>query len=144
MKKQAFLKSFLILLPVLAVGLATTGDSVVVLDTQTGSVEHYAYFDMLPLETVAAIPALAGTLSGLAGILGIMHFANRKGWCLKGILWVSLFSACAASIPIVMQGVVRVMPNVGLPVFMLVNCLIAHILLKDSEKAVGKKAPRLG
>ena len=142
MKKSTLLKSLLILLPVLAVVLATTTDSVMVFDAQTGVTEYYAYFDVLPVETFAMVPALAATLSMVCCVLGVVYMVNKKEWCVKGSLWLSLISACAAVAPIVMQTAIRVVPNVGLPIFMMANCLIANTLLKSKEKEE-KKANRL-
>ena len=62
MKKRAILKSLLILLPILAVGLATTGDSVLVFDAQSGVTEYYSYFDLIPDTGLQMLPPLAAML----------------------------------------------------------------------------------
>ena len=49
MKKKVLLQSLLIVLPILAVGLATTTNSVTVFNTLTGETQYYSYFDVLPV-----------------------------------------------------------------------------------------------
>lgn len=142
MKKQTILKSLLILLPILAVGLATTRDSVLVFDTVSGITEYYSYFDMIPTENLQAVPATAAMLSLVSGVLGAMYILKKREWCLTGILVAALGSSCAAVVPTVQQGVVRVVPNVGLPIFMLINCLVAYHFLKHPEKKEEKKIQR--
>ena len=142
MKKQAIVKSLLILLPILAVGLATTGDSVIVFDSVTGVTEYYSYFDLIPVESVRTLPSLAAMLSLLCGILAAVWMVKKKEWCLKGILGTAMASACAAVIPTVQQATYKAVPNVGLPIFMIIQCLIAYHFLKHPEKTEEKKAPR--
>lgn len=143
MKKQTILKSLLILLPILAVGLATTTDSVLVFDTLSGVAEYYSYFDLVPVVNLQMLPPLAAMLSLVSGIIAVIYMAKKKEWCLKGILGTTFVSACLVAIPIVQQGEVRVVPNVGLPIFMIIDCLVAYYILKHPDKAEEKKAPRL-
>ena len=139
MKKQAVLKSFLILLPVLAVGLATAGDSVIVFDPATGETSYYAYFDLAPVAELQMLPPLAAMLSAVSGMLAAIWLVKKKEWCLKGMVGVSFVSACAAGFPVIQQGAVRMVPNVGLPIFMFVHCLLAYHYLKNPEKTGEKK-----
>jgi len=142
MKKQTLVKSLLILLPVLAVGLATTGDSVIVFDSVTGVTEYYSYFDLAPLERLQMLPPLAGMLSFVSGILAAVWLVTKKGWSLKGIFGTSFAAATVAGIPVMLQGAVRMVPNVGLPIFMIVQCLLAYHYIKHPEKAQEKETPR--
>lgn len=142
MKKQTLIKSLLILLPVLAVGLATTGDSVIVFDSLAGVTEYYSYFEMAPETQWQTLPPLAAMLAAISGILAAVYMVKKKKWCLRGIVGTTMASACAAVIPVVQQGDVRMVPNVGLPIFMMVNCLVAYHFLKHPEKTEEKKPPR--
>ena len=143
MKKQAIVKSFLILLPVLAVGLATAGDSVTVFDTLTGETSYYCYFDVAPVGNLQMLPPLAAMLSVVSGILAALWLVKKKQWCLQAIIVSTMASACAASIPIVQMGDVRVVPNVGLPIFMILNCLLAYHYKLHPEKTEEKKVRKV-
>ena len=142
MKKRAILKSLLILLPILAVGLATTGDSVLVFDVHSGVTEYFSYFDLIPVTNLQMLPPLAAMLSLVAGIVGAVYLVKKKDWCLKVIFWTSLAAACAASVPTVTQGDIKVVPNVGLPLFMVINWLVASYIQKHPEKKEEKKSAR--
>ena len=142
MKKRAILKSLLILLPILAVGLATTGDSVLVFDVHSGVTEYYPYFDLIPDTGLQMLPPLAAMLSLVAGICGAVYLVKKKDWSLKVIFWASLAAACAASVPTVMQGDLKMVPNVGLPLFMVINWLVASYIQKHPEKKEEKKPAR--
>ena len=71
MKKKALVKSLLILLPVLAVGLATTMDSVIVFDAAAGITSYYSYFDLIPVTSLQNLPPLAGLLCAVCGICAV-------------------------------------------------------------------------
>lgn len=143
-KKQAILKSFLILLPVLAVGLATTGNSVMVFDSTAGTTAYYAYFEVLPVAQYQMLPPLAATLSVVAGILAAVYLLNKKTGTLKASYILALIAAGVAVLPIVSTGDVRVIPNVGLPILMLTHYALAYYMAKNEAKFnEEKKAPRL-
>ena len=139
MKKQTLVKSLLILLPVLAVGLATTADSVIVFNSETGVTEYFSYFASEPAAQVQMLLPVAAMLCLASGICGAVYLVKKKEWSLKAILWTSLLAACAASVPTVMQGTVKVVPNVGLPIFMIINWLAAGHIQKNSDKSEEKK-----
>ena len=143
MNKRAILKSFLILLPILAVGLATAMDSVLVYDSRTGVTEYYSYFASEPATQVQMLLPLAAMLCFVSGICGAVYLVKKKEWSLKAIVWTSLIAACAASVPTVMQGDVKVVANVGLPIFMVINWLVASYIQKHPDKAEEKKVKKL-
>lgn len=143
MKKRAILKSFLILLPILAVGLATAMDSVLVYDSRTGVTEYYSYFASEPAAQVQMLLPLAAMLCFVSGIFGAVYLVKKKEWMLKAIVWTSLIAACAASVPTVMQGDVKVVANVGLPIFMVINWLVASYIQKHPDKTEEKKGKKL-
>ncbi len=134
MKKQTILRVLLVLLPVLAVGLATTVDSVMVYDAQAGTTAYYSYFDVLPVEAFQVVPALAAMLGIVSGVLGAVYMAKRKEALLKAMTAVSFAAATVAVLPIVFRGEVLVVPNVGVPVFLIGQCLLAYYLLKNPDK----------
>ena len=144
MKKKALVKSLLILLPVLAVGLATTMDSVIVFDAAAGITSYYSYFDLVPVTSIQNLPPLAGLLCVVCGICAVVFLIQKKQWSLKGVVITSLAAATAAVIPVMIQGDVKVVPNVGLPIIMTVEYLVSCYFLKHPEKTEEKKkAPKL-
>ena len=146
MKKQTILKSILILLPTLAVGLALAGDSVRVFDTGTGVLEYYSYLDLLPVTNIQMVTPLAAMLALVSGILAGVYLVRGKKGLLKAVIAVSFVSSVCAVIPILLRESVLVIPNVGLPIFMLLQCLLAYYFLKQpetQERLTKYKGPRL-
>ena len=144
MKKQTLIKALLILFPVLAVGLATTVDSVTVFDTVAGTAEYYSYFDLVPVENLQGLPPLAATLSLISGILAAVYLGKKSAGCLKAAGYAAFGAAIAACIPIVVRGDILVIPNVVLPLLMLAQYLVTYFVAKLPEEVKGKnKAPRL-
>ena len=144
MKKKALVKSLLILLPVLAVGLATTMDSVIVFDAAAGITSYYTYFDLIPVTSLQNLPPLAGLLCAVCGICAVVYLVRKKTWSLKAVVITSLAAATAAVIPVMIQGDVKVVPNVGLPIIMTVEYLVSCHFLKKPEKAEeAKKVTKL-
>lgn len=143
MKKQTLVKSLLILLPILAVGLATTMDSVVVYDSQAGVTEYFSFFAAEPMAQVQMLLPLAVMLGLASGICGAVYLVKKKDWSLKAIAWTSLIAAAAASVPTVTQGDVKVVANVGFPIFMVINWLVASYIQKNTEKKEEKKVKKL-
>ena len=142
MKKNTILKSLLILFPVLAVGLATTPDSVLVFDTLTAETQYFSYFDVLPVQNMQMVPPMAALLSALSGILAAVYLAKKKFNVLKASGYVAVASACLAAIPVVVRGDVMVLPNVALPIFMLMQYVVST-MMKKAEKEEPKKNKRL-
>ena len=144
MKKTIILKSMLVLFPVLAVGLATTMDSVMVFDTISGTTSYFSYFDPVPVENIQMLPPLAATLCVISGILAAVYLGKNKMGCLKAAGYVAGAAAVAAAIPVTIRGDVLVVPNVALPIFMLAQYAVAYYVGKMPQKALNKKkAPRL-
>ena len=98
MKKNVLIKVFLVLLPAMAVLLATTGDSVKVYDISAGTVENYSYFDLLPVQNLQMITVLAALLAAAALVLALVYVIFRKQQCLKGVFYTACASSCAAAI----------------------------------------------
>ena len=143
MKKETLLKILLILLPILAVGLATTTDSVLVYDTLAGTTEQYSYFTLLPVGNFQMITPLAAICSAISGLLGGAYAASKKEGLLKGIVGVSFASATLAALPIMLSAEVKILPNVGLPIFMVAQLFVAYYILKQPQQAEAKKISKL-
>lgn len=144
MKKQTLIKSLVILIPILAVGLATTVNSVTVFDTVNGTTEYYSYFELIPVANLQMLTPLAAFLSLISGILAAIFLGKKSVGCLKASGYVALGAAIAVCIPVMIRGDVIVVPNVAFPVFMLVQYLVARYVAKLPVEEKGRnKAPRL-
>lgn len=144
MKKKVILKALLLVFPILAVGLATTVNSVTVFNTVTGETQYFSYFDVLPIANLQMITPLAALLAALSGILAAVHMATKRQALLKAVAYTALASAAVAAIPLVLREEVLVIPNVGLPIFMMVEYCVGYFLGKEEpEKAVKGKNTRL-
>lgn len=146
MKKKVFVQSLLILLPVLSVGLATTQDSVTVFDTVSGLTQHYSYFDLVPVSNLQMLPPLAALCSAVSGILAAVYLVKKNPGFLKASGYAAIASASVASILTVMREAVLVIPNVGLPIFMVIHFFCCRTLPKlvaaeKPEKAKNKRLP---
>ncbi len=143
--KHTMLKIFMILLPVMALLLATTGDSVTVFDPAAKTTASYSYFDLIPEATLQFCTPLAAMLSIAAGILGVIFAFNGKLWASQGVLWSAFASATLAVVPVLIRGDVLVVPNALFSILMLLACVPAFLVKKlpaDGKKVA--KAPRLG
>lgn len=142
MKKKVLMKVFLVLLPAMAVLLATTGDSVKVYDIPAGTVQNYSYFDILPVQNMQMITPLAAMLAVVALALALIYVITNKRGCLKGVFYTACASTCAAAAPNLLRQDVMVMPNVLLPILMAILAVLANFAgKKPGEKTTG---PRLG
>ena len=146
MKKRVFVQSLLILLPVLAVGLASTQNSVTVFDTVGGVTRYYSYFDILPVTNLQMVTPLAALCSVASGILAAIYLGKKNPKCLKASGYAAVVSACLASIPTVMRGTVLTVPNVGLPIFMVIHFICCSTLPKmvaaeQPQKTKHKRLP---
>ncbi len=141
MKKKTILKSLLVLLPILAVGLATTVNSVTVFDAAAGTTEFYSYFSLVPVENVQLLPPLAAVLSLVSGILAAIYLGKKKEGCLKASGYAAFAAAAAAALPVALRGEILVVPNVALPIFMLMQYGVTYFVGKE-EKEAAKKLSR--
>ena len=143
MKKQTLLRIFLILMPVLAVGLATTGDSVSVFDTQTKVMTYYSYFDILPVNGLQIVPAAAAIACLVSGIFAAVYMVKKQEKQLKIIRGLAIAAATLGVLPILIRGSVLVIPNVGVAIFMAVQWVLAYFAGKKpaqtDKPAVGRR-----
>ncbi len=136
MKKQVLQKVFLVLLPAMAVVLATTGDSVMVFDKVTGTTSYISYFTPVNVGGLTLLPPLAAILAIVTALLGAIYAATTKAWCARGSIGTSFASAMAATAPILMQGDTVVVPNAILPILMMTNMALAYYIGKKSVETV--------
>ncbi len=144
MKKQVLYKLYLVLLPAMAVVLATTGDSVMMFDRAAGTTEYASYFTPVNVGGLTLLPPLAAILAIVSAALAVIYAVYTKAWCLRGILATGFVSATCATVPILIQsGDVLVVPNAILPVLMLLTAGIAAWVSKKPAGAEEKHGVRL-
>ena len=143
MNKINWKKVILVLMPILSVGLATTVDSVTVYDSIAGTTEYYSYFALIPDSNFAILMPLAAILSFVCGILAAILIVKKNMKMLKGIVGCSFCAATFAVLPVMLGGDVVIAPNVGLPIFMMVDCFLAYMMLKKPQHEEEIKHRRL-
>ncbi len=143
MNKQLLTKIFLILLPAMAVVLATTGDSVMVYDKAAETTSYASYFVPVNAGGLTLLPPLAAILAIVTTVLGIVYAITRKNWCIRGVIATGFVSATAATVPVLMQGEMLVVPNPMLPILMLAACAVAVYASKKPAEEKVKHGPRL-
>ncbi len=144
MNKTLMQKLFLILLPVMAVALATTGDSVTVFDPATGNTITGSYFALIP-ETgnLQILPPVAGILAVAALVLAIYYMVKTQAKLLRGIVWTALLSASAAALPIGLAEGIVVVPHVVLPLLMCAQAGLAYFVSKQPQEKKVEAGQRL-
>lgn len=146
MKKETAQKLFLIILPVLAVALAATGNSVTVFQPLTSTTVYGSYFDLIPeAGNCQILPPLAACLALASLVLSILYLVMGKQGQLKGAMWTALLSAVAAAVPVVLDESVVVLPNVLLPLLMCAQAALAYTagkLPKENQNNHGRKLER--
>ena len=126
MNKKVLMKILFPLLPAIAIWLASTDNSVTVLDSVAGTVETYSYFSVLPVEKLQVCTVLAALLAIAALVLALIHVAFGKRWCVRGVFYASCASMFASACPALIRGEAVVVPNVLFPILMGVLCLLAY------------------
>ena len=142
MKKSVLFKVFLILLPAMAVLLATTGDSVTVFDPQNGTTQFYSYFSLIPQSQFSMSTPLAAILAVVATLLASIFVALGKNWCISQLRWIAPVSAIVAVAPILLRGEILVIPNVLFPILMMVQWLLVSIINKKPEVLTAEPVAR--
>ena len=134
MKKNVIFKALLIVFPILAVGLATTMNSVTVFNTVTGETQYFSYFDVLPVTNLQMVTPLAALLAAVSGIVAAAYMATKRHVLLKVVSYSALASAVVVAIPMLVREEFIVLPNVGLPIFMMAEYCIGYMLGKENPE----------
>ncbi len=143
MNKQIMPKVFLVLLPMMAVVLATTGDSVMIFDAATQTTTYASYFTPVSVGGLTLLPPLAAILTVVTTALAAIYAVATKHWAIRGVIAVSFVAAMSATAPVLMSGETTVVPNALLPILMLITTGLAAWLSKKPAEAVEKHGPRL-
>lgn len=123
--KKTMMKILLVLVPFMAVVLATTNDSVRLVDMTTGEKVVGSYFAMLSEDPVAVCPSLAGTCGIVSLASAILYLIVKKRGFLKTSEWAAFAGACLAVIPVAARGDHLLLPNVFYPILLMIHFLVA-------------------
>ena len=138
MNKKRLKTVFLVLLPVFAVGMAMSANSVMMYDDTQEKVTVSSYFALLPEGTFRVSTALAGILACLSGGLAITYLLSKKEGVVKAILYTALAGATMAVMPYLIQGDILVVPNVGVPILLIAQAAVAYFI-PEKKETEGKK-----
>ena len=142
--KNKITKILLVALPFMAVVLATTNNSVKLIEVATGETITGSYFQMLDDSVMAVAPfyaALGGIFSLLTAVIFV--FSHKKG-LLQASRWCAFVGACLAVLPVVQRGDVIILPHVMMPIFLFGDFVLATFAKRwDLEKKDPQQAPRL-
>lgn len=128
------IRSALVLFPVLAVGLATAGDSVQVFDTVSKTFSYGSYFTPVPVESLAILPPLAGASALVLFFESVAYLVKKKEQHLAGCKYACIVGALCAAIPPMVRGNdLIVIPNALFPIFLLLDLLVVMHLQKQAK-----------
>ena len=122
--KKIITKILLFILPFMALVLATTRDSVQLIDMVTGDKVTGSFFVMLNDSAVAICPMAAATCSIVSCIAAAIFLIRKNRIVLRVSAWVSFAGACLAVVPVVARGESLLLPHVAFPIL-----LLAHFIL---------------
>ena len=137
MNKKRIKTIFLVLLPILAAGMAVNPGSVMLYDAAQDKMSACSYFALLPEGNFQIATVLAGILTCLSGGLAITYLVGKKASVAKAIVYISLAGASLAAIPILINSPIRVLPNVGVPILLVAQAVVAYFV--PEKKTENKK-----
>ncbi len=127
----------LLLLPLLAVGVAALPDSVTVLIKP--QIQHCSFFGTLADGSRPMGLAFCGLLIFvLFGVL-VVYAVTNKNFLLNAACWLSLGAATLSVLPLLLGGEPRVIPNVAVTVILCVEAGLTAIRRKQGEKPLEKR-----
>ena len=118
MNKKTLLKLLMILLAVIAEGMALAPNSVTVAYIQEQKNVYYSYFAVIPDAPIQMATPMAAILGAVAGGLAITYAVRSKRGLLRAIQVVSFLAMCFSACPILLQQDPMVRPNVLHPICM--------------------------
>ena len=141
MNKEKVINALYIGLPAAAIAVASGNKSVRIIDRTAGVETYQSYFDLLPESCFQISTILAMGLAIFALIFGIVYVVKKDPKWFKSIYLLTFASVFAAEIPTLMQSELLVLPNVLVPVLLIVDCVLAYGKMKKPQKEQKKQAP---
>lgn len=143
MKKDIFRRGALAALLMSALVFERLPGSVRFFDTVTQTTEAYSFFEInMNLVSTAVTLPLAGLITFLAAALAVVNLFAHKAFLERGILWTSLGAAILSVVPmLIRQEGVLLLPNVVVPVILMVVWLLVLVKTQKTEKREHSVAP---
>lgn len=131
MKKQTILNLVLLVLPLAAVAIAISPNSVTVLrDTE---VVGTTFAEAVNGSMVGWCPPVTLLMTYAMFGMIIIHLVTKKPLWMKLVKGASFVAACLAACPIMVPGQVRVIPNVFVGILLLVLWCVTYYMTAKSE-----------
>ena len=144
--KKKITKILLCMLPLMALILATTGDSVHLVNMTTGEKIAGSYFTMLGDSPVAVCPVLAATCSVVSFVAAVIWLYVKKYGVLRVSCWASFAGACLAVFPMEGRGQFMLLPNVLFPILLMFHFILCafskKMNLETKEEPQGNRLER--
>ena len=149
MKKPNWTQILFLLLPAVALFVAAMPTAVRIYPLTPDVAENAtavscSYFTLIEGVTGAIALPLAGLCAGITMMLAGIWLVNHKPGLVKGIVVTSIAGAVLAVVPILVKNTeILILPNVLVPVVLLVVYVMAYAVLKRNKAAdepvVGKR-----
>ena len=144
--KKKIMKILLFVLPFMALILATTNNSVQLINMSTGEKVVGSYFTMLGNTTVSVCPVLAALCSVVSSVAAFVWLFAKKWGIMRVSAWASFAGACIAVIPVAVRGETLLLPNVIFPILLFVHFVISAFSQKlnfqEKEQPQGRRLER--
>lgn len=142
MNQKTITKLLLVALPLVAVVLAGMANAVTVcVATETETLLTYCSFFTYVEDVQAAIcMPFAGICGAVAFGMAVLYLAKPADRWLTGITLAALASMSLAVLPLVFRADTYMVPNMWVPILMLVESMIAYGILKTPMPEEEKKS----
>ena len=139
MNKNTLYNILLIACPAAAIVIASGPRSVRIFDRAANVSTYQSYFDLLPENAFAISTVLAMGLAIFALIFAIAYVVTHNAKHLKAIYLITFASVFVAEIPTLMQNELLILPNVSVPILLIVPCAMAYSRMKKPQQEQKKK-----
>lgn len=140
MKKSTVMTVLLLVIPLAVVTVVSNPSGVTVFDGET--TQMISWLQTVPESTWGWCLPVAALLNYLVFGLAVIYGLRKKQWCLKGIFWISFAALCLASLPLVVQTQIKIIPNVFGLILLGVESVAANLARKNPELFAKKEKPQ--
>ena len=146
MDKKKIKPIALLVMMLIAMVLAGTATSVTVYapDAEVAYCSFYTYIEDVPISGCLTFSALFGAVGfGMA----LIYLVRKTVFWLKGLTVCSLAAATLSVLPLIMRSEVFLIPNLWIPILMLVVSVMSFYMAKEpqeEEKSKGKRLEKAG
>ena len=142
MDKLKIKRIALVLLPMIATMLAGMGTSVAVYapGAEVAYCSFFTYIEDVPSSIAMPFAILAGAATfGMA----LLYQVKKTAFWVKSMVVCSMACATLSVLPLILRTEVYMIPNMWVPILMLVTCLLANYEAKHPQEESKPKGKRL-